>query len=111
MKSGAGTHAGRRPSARRDQAQREVGGGGGQRTKEAGPGEGAGGERLEHAREGSRLPRALAPASVASAMSHFFFFPECGEWPMPEPRPAPLLLAVGVGLPVFPLGGDPGPWD
>lgn len=33
-------------------------------------------------------------------------FSESGEWPLSGLRPAPLLLMVGVGLGVFPLGGD-----
>lgn len=82
-------------------------------AKEAGPGEGAGSGRLEHAREGSRVPRASGPASSAFAMSQVwvFFYPEPGAWPLHGPRPALLPLAVGVGFRVLPLGGDPGRWD
>lgn len=90
MKSGAGTHAGRRPRARRGQARREAGGGGGEGAKEAEPGAGAAGGRREHAREGSRVPRAAGPASSGSATCQFLFLSPgvVAAW-APPPSPVP----------------------
>lgn len=81
MKSGARTHAGRRPRARRDQAQRrlvqeesERKGRGEARRGEAGRG-GAGqggGRTVEHARDGLRVARAAGSSISASPKSQFF---------------------------------------
>lgn len=90
MRSGAGTHAGRRPRARRGQAQREAGEGGwrrrGEGDREAGPGAGgacAGG-----------LARATRLRSGQLSVRNVPVFFELGERPQPAPRPAPLLRAA-----------------
>lgn len=73
MKSGARTHAGRRPRARRDQAQRRLVQ---EKSERKGRGEagrgGAGGRTVEHARDGLRVARAAGSSISASPKSQFF---------------------------------------
>lgn len=113
MKSGARTHAGRRPRARRDQAQRrlvqeesERKGRGEARRGEAG--RGGAGRGADGGACAGRLARGTRCWFIHLRVPKVsVFFSELRKWRLHRIRPTPGLLERGsLGSRVFPLGRD-----